>query len=89
MLLEMLNDSFDKLFFIEYFKNASNCNFKIIESCEDFVVDVFFIVEVWSYLRFKSMLSFFFKINECEKRFLIFRNRVKSEVQFHLYESIV
>ena len=35
------------------------------------------------------MLSFFFKINECEKCFLILRNRIKSEIQFHLYESIV
>ena len=46
MLLEVLNDSFDKLFLIEYFKNASNRNFKIIESCEDFIFDIFFIIEV-------------------------------------------
>ena len=46
MLFEMLNDSFNKLFLIEYFKNASNCNFKIIELCEDFIVDIFFIIEV-------------------------------------------
>ena len=89
MLLEMLNDPFDELFFVEYFKDASNCNLKIIESCEDFIVDIFFIVEVKSYLRFKSMLSFFSKVSECEERLLILRDRVKSEVQFHLYESIV
>ena len=35
------------------------------------------------------MLSFFFKISECEERLLILRNRIKSEIQFHLYESIV
>ena len=46
MLLEMLNDSFDKLFFVEYFKDASYRNLKVIESCEDFIVDIFFVIEV-------------------------------------------
>ena len=35
------------------------------------------------------MLNFFAKINEREERFLILRNQVKSEIQFHLYELIV
>ena len=89
MLFEMLNDFFDELFFIEYFKDTSNRNLKIIESCEDLVANIFFIVEVWSYLRLKSMLSSSSKVSEGKKRFLILRDRVKSEVQFHLYESIV
>ena len=89
MLLEMLNDSFDKLFFIEYSKDASNRNFKVIKLCEDFIVDIFFVVEVWSYFRFKLVLSSLFKISKCEEYLLILRDRIKSEVQFHLYESIV
>ena len=35
------------------------------------------------------MLSSFSKISECEKRLLILWDYIKSEVQFHLYESIV
>ena len=35
------------------------------------------------------MLSPFFKISECEERLLILRNRIKNEIQFHLYELIV
>ena len=46
MLLEMLNNSLDKLFLVENFKNASNRNLEVIESCEDFIVDIFFIIEV-------------------------------------------
>ena len=46
MLLKMLNDFFDELLFVEYFKNASNRNFKIIELYEDFIVDIFFVIEV-------------------------------------------
>ena len=89
MLLEMLNDFFNKLFFVEYFKNASNRNLKIIESRENFIVDIFFVVKIWLYFRLKSMLNSFFKINECEKHFLILRNRIENKVQFHLYELIV
>ena len=89
MLFKMLNNFFDKLFFIENFKNALNRNLKIIESCENFIVDIFFVVEIWSYFRFKSMLNFFFEINKCEERFLILRNQIKSKVQFHLYKLIV
>ena len=89
MLFEMLNDSLDKLFLVENFKNASNRNFKVVKSRENFIVDIFFVVEVKSYFRFKSMLNFFFKISECKERLLILRDRVKNKVQFHLYESIV
>ena len=46
MLFEMLNDSFDKLFFVENFKNASNRNLKVIESCENFIANIFFVIEV-------------------------------------------
>ena len=46
MLLEMLNDSLDKLFFIEYFKDASYRNLKVIKSREDFIVDIFFVVKI-------------------------------------------
>ena len=35
------------------------------------------------------MLSLFFEISECEKRLLILRDRIKNEVQFHLFELIV
>ena len=46
MLFEVLNNSFDKLFFVEYFKNALNRNFKVIKSCEDFIINIFFVVEI-------------------------------------------
>ena len=46
MLLEMLNNFFDELFFVKNLKNASNRNFKIIESREDFLIDIFFVVEI-------------------------------------------
>ena len=35
------------------------------------------------------MLSLFAKISEREERFLILWDRIKSEVQFHLYELVV
>ena len=71
ILLKILNDFFNRLFFVEYFKDASNRNFKIVKSNENFIVDVFLIVEIWSYLRLKSMLCFSSKINKDKKCFLI------------------
>ena len=46
MLLEMLNNSFNELFFVENFKDASNRNFKVIESRENSIIDIFFVVEI-------------------------------------------
>ena len=46
MLFEMLNDFFDELFLIEYFKNTLNRRLKIIESRENFIINIFFIIEI-------------------------------------------
>ena len=74
MLLEILNNSFNELFFIKYFKDSSNRNFEIIELNKDFIVNIFFVVEIKSYFRLKLMLSSSFKISENEKRLLILQD---------------